>query len=131
MTIKERIINELREIEFGNDFLQLVGTRWIDEMEDNDEDEYILEEIKNVLEYGANTGGVNFVIWSRDNNDFIKENLDDMFEFLEYCEREWGTKLKEYNADIIMFTAVEMCAFIIENKKVIEKILINNGGCIV
>ena len=116
MTIKERIIDELKGVEFGNDFLNKVGTKWIDEMEENDDEEYILSEIKEVLEYGANTGVVNFVIWSYNNKDFIKENLDDMFEFLEYYECEYGTKLKEYDANIIMFTAVEMCAFIIESK---------------
>ena len=45
MTIKERIIDELRGIEFGNDFLQSVGNKWIKEMEENNDEAYILGEL--------------------------------------------------------------------------------------
>ena len=34
MTIKERIIENLRNVNFGNDFLNKVGETWIDEMEE-------------------------------------------------------------------------------------------------
>ena len=116
MTIKERIIDELRGIEFGNDFLQSVGNKWIDEMEENNDEEYILGEIKDVTKYGAATGGVSFVIYTADNKAFIKENIDEMFEFLQHYEYVNGTKLEEADNDIIMFAAVEMCASIIENE---------------
>ena len=115
MTIKERIIDELRRVNFGNDFLNEVGEKWIDEMEDNDE-EYILNEIKDVINYGAANGGVSFVIYTADNKAFIKENLDDMFEFLQHYEYVYCTKLEEVDADTIMFAAVEMCASIIESE---------------
>ena len=115
MTIKERIIDELRRVNFGNDFLNEVGEKWIDEMEDNDE-EYILNEIKDVINYGAATGGVSFVIYTADNEAFIKENLDDMFEFLQHYEYAYDTKLEEVDADTIMCAAVEMCASIIESE---------------
>ena len=116
MTIKERIINELRAIEFGNDFLQSVGIKWIDEMEENNDKEHILSEIEDVTNYGAATGGVSFVIYTADNKAFIKENNDDMFEFLQHYEYVHGTKLEEVDADTIMFAAVEMCASIIESE---------------
>ena len=116
MTIKERIIDELKGVEFGNDFLNKVGTKWIDEMEENDDEEYILSEIKEVLKYGANTGVVNFVIWSYNNKDFIKENIDEMFGFLQHYEYVYGTKFEESDTDTIMFAAVEMCASIIDNE---------------
>ena len=116
MTRKEMIIEALENVNFGNDFLQSVGIKWIDEMEENNDEEHILSEIKDVTNYGAATGGVPFVIYKVDNKAFIKENIDDMFEFLQHYEYEYGTKLKEYDANIIMFTAVEMCAFIIESK---------------
>ena len=115
MTIKERIIDELRRVNFGNDFLNEVGEKWIDEMEDNDE-EYILNEIKDVINYGAANGGVSFVIYTADNKAFIKENLDDMFEFLQHYEYAYDTKLEEVDADTIMCAAVEMCASIIESE---------------
>ena len=116
MTIKERIVDELRGIEFGNDFLQLVGNKWIDEMEENNDEEYILGEIKDVTKYGAATFGVSFIIHTADNEKFIKENLSDMFEFLEYYKYNFGIEIKDVNADNIMFTAVEMCASIIDNE---------------
>ena len=119
MTIKERIINELRGIEFGNDFLQSVGIKWIDEMEENNDEEYILSEIKDVTNYGAATGGVSFVIYTADNKAFLKENNDDMFEFLQHYEYVHDTKLEEVDADTIMFAAVEMCASIIERRLIV------------
>ena len=81
-------------------------------MEENNDEEYILGEIKDVTKYGAATGGVPFVIYTADNKAFIKENIDEMFEFLHV----YGTKLEEADTDIIMFAAVEMCASIIENE---------------
>ena len=85
-------------------------------MEENNDEDYILGEIKDVTKYGAATGGVSFVIYTADNKEFIKENLDDMLEFIQHYEYVYGTKLEEIDSDIIMFTAVEMCASIIDNE---------------
>ena len=111
MTIKERIIEDLRNVNFGNDFLNKVGETWIDEMEENNDAEYILGEIKDVTEYGAATGGVNFVIYTADNEKFIGKNLSDMFEFINYAQNELGINLtNDTSADLIMYMAVEECA---------------------
>ena len=115
MTKKERILENLEDIKMGNDFLDRVFDEWFLELYDSD-DEYILDEIKNVTEYGAATGGVSFVIYTADNEKFIKENLSDMFEFLEYYKYNFGIEIKDVNADNIMFTAVELCASIIADE---------------
>lgn len=115
MTKKERILGKLEDIKMGNDFLDRVFDEWFLELHDSD-DEYILDEIKNVTEYGAATGGVSFIIYTADNEKFIKENLSDMFEFLEYYKYNFGIEIKDVNADNIMFIAVELCASIIANE---------------
>ena len=115
MTIKERIIDELKGIEFGNDFLNAVGKKWIDEMEENNDEAYILGEIKDGIEYGANTGGVPFVIYCADNENFVKENLKESYEFKEQYKEEYGYNLNENSADMLMWIAVEECARMIES----------------
>ena len=117
MTIKERIIEDLRNVNFVNDFLSKVGKTWIDEMEENNDAEYILGEIKDVTEYGAATGGVTFVIYAADNEKFIGENLSAMFEFINYTQNELGINLtNDTSADLIMYMAVEQCAGIIASE---------------
>ena len=110
MTIKERIIEDLRNVNFGNDFLNKVGETWIDEMEENNDTEYILSEIKDVTNYGAATGGVSFVIWTSDNEKFIEENINDAYDFLKYASEDFGIYLDWTNSDEIMWAAVEFCA---------------------
>ena len=114
MTIKERIIDELRGIKFGNDFLQSVGDKWIDEMEENNDEEYILGEIKDATNYGAATGGVSFVIWTSDNEKFIGENSSEVFEYINEVQKERGI-IEDLNANSIMYMAVIDCASIIDS----------------
>ena len=113
MTIKERIINKLNGIEFGNDFLEQVGGTWIEHLEDNDLDD-IVYEIKSVIEYGANNGNVNFVIYTKDNEKFVGENLSEVFEYINEVQNETGI-IEDLNADSIMHMAVRDCALIIDN----------------
>ena len=114
MTIKERIIDELRGIEFGNDFLEQVGGTWIEHLEDNDLDD-IVYEIKSVIEYGANNGNVSFVIYTKDNENFIKDNLFEAFDYINEIQQELGVSI-EISVDEIMFQAVRDCANRIENE---------------
>ena len=114
MTIKERIIDELRGIDFGNDFLEQVGSTWIEHLEDEDLDD-IIYEVKSVIEYGANNGNVNFVIYTKDNENFIKDNLFEAFDYINEIQQEIGVSI-EISVDEIMFQAVRDCANRIENE---------------
>ena len=115
MTKKERILNELENVKMGNKFLELVFDKWFEELQDNDDD-YILEEISDVTKYGASTGGVSFVIYCADNEKFIKENINDAYDFLKYASEDFGIYLDWTNPDEVMWAAVEFCADEINNQ---------------
>ena len=114
MAKKERILNELKNVKMSNNFLELVFDKWFEELQDNDD--YILGEISDGTKYGANTGGVNFVIYCADNEKFVKGNIEEVHEFLIHCHREFGVDLDWTNPDEIMWAAVEFCASEIDNQ---------------
>ena len=109
MTKKERILNELENVKIENCFLEKVLNRWFEELQDNDDD-YILGEISDVTKYGAATGGVCFVIYTSDNKEFIKDNINAAYDFVKYANEDFGVDLDWTNPDEIMWAAVEFCA---------------------
>ncbi len=115
MTKKERILNELKNVKIENCFLEKVLNRWFEELQDNDDD-YILGEISDVTKYGAATGGVCFVIYTSDNEEFIKDNINAAYDFVKYANEDFGVDLDWTNPDEIMWAAVEFCASEIDSQ---------------
>ena len=114
MTKKQILMEKLESINFGNDFLEQVGSTWIEHLEDEDLDD-IIYEVKSVIEYGANNGNVNFVIYTKDNENFIKDNLFEAFDYINEIQQEIGVSI-EISVDEIMYMAVRDCANRIENE---------------
>ena len=66
-------------------------------------------EMKEVVEYGCSSGCCSPFIYTNDNTDFLRDNLEEVFELLSDLEYAHYSVDKAYDVDAMVWTSVEYC----------------------
>lgn len=114
-------LEEVKEVVYSHDFLKSVAEKWMDSIKECNTSE-IIEEVVSVSNHGSNGGNVGFVIYTYNNENFLKENLSDMFEYVNDLQENMG-KLENIDANSMMFMAVNEVAFIISEQINLDEFL--------
>ena len=65
--------------------------------------------MKEVVEYGYASGCCSPFIYTNDNTDFLRDNLEEVFELLSDLEYAHYSVDKAYDVDAMVWTSVEYC----------------------
>ena len=57
----------------------------------------VKEKLEEIAEYGANNGSINFCIYTEDNNNLIKNYLNEVFEYINEKRYYFGIILEDSN----------------------------------
>ena len=57
----------------------------------------VKEKLEEIAEYGANNGSINFCIYTEDNNNLIKNYLNEVFEYISEKRDYFGIILEDSN----------------------------------
>ena len=106
---KLKMMEDLESYNFNTEFEDVVKSKWLESMNENSLLD-IKTEVEDTATHGANTGTATFCIYTNDNENLIKENLSEMFDFLEEVKSEYEELTIELNADNIVHLAVERIA---------------------
>ena len=71
--------------------------------------EDVVNEMKEVVEYGYASGCCSPFIYTNDNTDFLRDNLEEVFELLSDLEYAHYSVDKAYDVDAMVWTSVEYC----------------------
>ena len=71
--------------------------------------EDVVNEMKEVVEYGCSSGCCSPFIYTSDNVEFLKENLEEIFELLSDLEYAHYAIDRVYDVDALTWTSVEYC----------------------
>lgn len=96
----------------SSDLTRAVVRRIIDGDFDKLNDEIVedvVNEMKEVVEYGCSSGCCSPFIYTNDNTDFLRENLEEVFELLSDLEYAHYSVDKVYDVDAMVWTSVEYC----------------------
>ena len=96
----------------SSDLTRAVVRRIIDGDFDKLNDEIVedvVNEMKEVVEYGCSSGCCSPFIYTSDNTDFLRENLEEVFELLSDLEYAHYSVDKVYDVDAMVWTSVEYC----------------------
>ena len=69
----------------------------------------VINEMKEVVEYGCSSGCCSPFIYTSDNVEFLKENLEEIFELLSDLEYAHYAIDRVYDVDALTWTSVEYC----------------------
>ena len=96
----------------SSDLTRAVVRRIIDGDFDKLNDEIVedvVNEMKEVVEYGCSSGCCSSFIYTSDNVEFLKENLEEIFELLSDLEYAHYAINRVYDIDALTWTTVEYC----------------------
>ena len=65
----------------------------------------VKEKLEEIAEYGANTGSVSFCIYTKDNNNLIKNYLNEVFEYISEKRDNYNIILE--NGDEVVFSVID------------------------
>ena len=69
----------------------------------------VINEMNEVVKYGCSSGCCSPFIYTNDNTDFLRENLEEVFELLDDLEYAHYSVDKVYDVDAMVWTSVEYC----------------------
>ena len=65
----------------------------------------VKEKLEEIAEYGANTGSVSFCIYTKDNNNLIKNYLNEVFDYINEQRDNYNIILE--NGDEVVFSVID------------------------
>lgn len=68
----------------------------------------VKENLEEIVEYGANTGSINFCIFTEDNNNLIKDYLSEVFEYINE-KRDYFSIILEDSNEVVFFVIEDFC----------------------
>ena len=71
--------------------------------------EDVINEMNEVVKYGCSSGCCSPFIYTNDNTDFLRDNLEEVFELLSDLEYAHYSVDKAYDVDAMVWTSVEYC----------------------
>ena len=69
----------------------------------------VINEMNEVIKYGCSNGCCSPFIYTNDNTDFLRDNLEEVFELLDDLEYAHYSVDKAYDVDAMVWTSVEYC----------------------
>ena len=75
----------------------------------NDIVDDVIDVIQDTIEYGCSSGVCSPFIYTSDNVEFLKENLEEIFELLSDLEYAHYSVDKAYDVDAMVWTSIEHC----------------------
>ena len=69
----------------------------------------VINEMNEVIKYGCSSGCCSPFIYTNDNTDFLRENLEEVFELLSDLEYAHYAIDRVYDVDALTWTTVEYC----------------------
>ena len=69
----------------------------------------VINEMNEVVKYGCSSGCCSPFIYTSDNVDFLKDNLEEVFDLLNDLEYAHYSVDKAYDVDSMVLTSVEYC----------------------
>ena len=96
----------------SSDLTRAVVRRIIDGDFDKLNDEIVedvVNEMKEVIKYGCSSGCCSPFIYTNENVDFLRENLEEVFELLDDLEYAHYSVDKAYDVDALVWVSVEYC----------------------
>ena len=69
----------------------------------------VINEMNEVVKYGCSSGCCSPFIYTNDNTDFLRDNLEEVFELLSDLEYAHYSVDKAYDVDAMVWTSVEYC----------------------
>ena len=73
----------------------------------------VKERLEEIVKYGANNGSVSFCIYTKDNNNIIKEYLSEVFDYINEQRDNYDTILE--NGDEVVFSVIDNFCYDISN----------------
>ena len=69
----------------------------------------VINEMNEVIKYGCSSGCCSPFIYTNENVDFLRENLEEVFELLSDLEYAHYSVDNAYDVDAMVWTSVEYC----------------------
>ena len=69
----------------------------------------VINEMNEVVKYGCSSGCCSPFIYTSDNVEFLRENLEEVFELLDDLEYAHYAIDRVYDVDALTWTSVEYC----------------------
>ena len=73
----------------------------------------VKERFEEVVKYGANNGSVSFCIYTKDNNNIIKDYLSEVFDYINEQRDNYNIILE--NGDEVVFSVIDNFCYDISN----------------
>ena len=73
----------------------------------------VKEKLEEVVKYGANNGSVSFCIYTKDNNNIIKDYLSEVFDYINEQRDNYNIILE--NGDEVVFSVIDNFCYDISN----------------
>ena len=73
----------------------------------------VKERFEEVVKYGANNGSVSFCIYTKDNNNLLKDYLSEVFDYINEQRDNYDTILE--NGDEVVFSVIDNFCYDISN----------------
>ena len=106
VNVFKRVLND------SNDLTKAVVRRIVDGDFDKLNDdivEDVVNEMNEVIKYGCSSGCCSPFIYTNENVDFLRENLEEVFELLDDLEYAHYSVDKAYDVDALVWVSVEYC----------------------
>ena len=98
--------------DYSSDLTKAIVRRIIDGDFDKLNDdivEDVVNEMNEVIKYGCSSGCCSPFIYTNDNTDFLRDNLEEVFELLSDLEYAHYSVDKAYDVDAMVWTSIEHC----------------------
>ena len=73
----------------------------------------VKERLEEIVKYGANNGSVSFCIYTKDNNNIIKDYLSEVFDYINEQRDNYNIILE--NGDEVVFSVIDNFCYDISN----------------
>ena len=73
----------------------------------------VKERFEEIVEYGANNGSVSFCIYTKDNNNLLKDFLSEVFDYIKEQRDEYNIILE--NGDEVVYSVIDNFCYDISN----------------